>query len=68
MKKRKKYWKIVKYYLFRWLFWYVRSELNERLNKLLFLDSTIFGDLKVKVKSNIIKWHILLMTSVLNVN
>ena len=33
----------------------VQSELNEVLNKLLFLDSTIFGGMKVKVKSNIIK-------------
>ena len=31
------------------------ANLKRRLNKLLFLDSTIFGGLKVKVKSNIYK-------------
>ena len=44
------------------------ANLMRRLDKLLFLDSTIFGGLKIKVKSNIKKWHILLTASVLNIN
>ena len=44
------------------------SNLMRRLSGLLYLDNKLVGDIKEKIKKNLNKWLISLMTNVSNVN
>ena len=43
-----------------------KVNLMGKLSRLLYLNNKIVGNLKTKIKSNLINWHILLTTNVLN--